>query len=149
MTTNEAIAKYNFISKVLLKNENDELSKELKVKVMAMRIELSKIKKAFDEDSKAFVDELITDDFRTLAQKQDKTEEEQAKYKEEEAKINETYAAYIIQLGNKEVEDNVKLTNDEFNEIVSVNSGNDVNINGNNIPAGDFLEIIYSLFVSE
>ena len=51
MTTNEAIARYNFISKVLLKNGNDELSKEMKVKVMSMRIELSKINKQFDEFS--------------------------------------------------------------------------------------------------
>ena len=65
MTTNEAIAKYNFISKVILQNGNEELSKDLKVKVMAMRIELNKIKKSVDEDSRTFVDELLTEDFKT------------------------------------------------------------------------------------
>ena len=149
MTTNEAIAKYNFISKVILQDGNEELSKDLKVKVMAMRIELSKIKKSFDEDSKAFVDELITDDFRNLAQKQDRTEEEEAEYRAQEAKINEAYADYIIKLGNKEVDIESELTKDDFNEIVNVNSGNNVEINGNKIPAADFLEIIYSLFVKE
>ena len=149
MTTNEAIAKYNFISKVILQNGNEELSKDLKVKVMAMRIELNKIKKSFDEDSKTFVDELLTEDFKTLAQKQDKTQEEEAEYKLQEAKVNEAYADYVVKLGNKEVDVESTLTLDEFNEIVSVNSGNNVEINGNKIPAADVLEIIYNLFVKE
>lgn len=149
MTTNEAIAKYNFISKVVLQNGNEELSKNLKVKVMSMRIELNKIKKAFDEDTKTFIDELITDDFRKLAQKQDKTDEEQVLYKEQETKINEAYSEYIVQRSNKEVDVKSELTVDEFNEIVGVNSGNDVEINGNKITAADFLEILYTLFVKE
>ena len=147
MTTNEAIARYNFISKVLLKNGNDELSKEMKVKVMSMRIELSKIKKQFDEDTKAFIDQMVTDDFKTLAQKQDKTEEEQAEYREQESKINEAYSEYVIQLGNKDVEVNAEFTINEYNDIVAVNADNNVEINGNKIPAGDFLEILYTLFV--
>lgn len=149
MTTNEAIAKYNFISKVLMKDGNDELSKELKIKIMSMRIELSKVKKSFDEDCKEFAEQIITDDFRNLAQKQDKTEEEKTKYLEEEAKINEAYAGYINQRSTKEVEINTEFTADEYNEIVGVNASNDVEINGAKIPAGDFLEILYNLFVKE
>lgn len=149
MTTNEAIAKYNFISKVVLKNGNEELSKELKVKVMSMRIELSKIKKAFDEDTKTFIDGIVTEDFKNLAQKQNKTEEEQVEYTNQERNINEAYQEYIIQLSNKEVDVKSELSADEFNEIVVVNSGNDVEINGNKIPAADFLEILYTLFVKE
>jgi len=38
---------------------------------------------------------------------------------------------------------------DEYSEIVEVNAGNDVEINGNKIPAADFLEIVYDLFVKE
>lgn len=149
MTTNEAIAKYNFISKVLMKDGNDELSKELKIKIMSMRIELSKVKKSFDEDCKEFAEQIITDDFRNLAQKQDKTEEEKTKYLEEEAKINEAYAGYINQRSTKEVEINTEFTADEYNEIVGVNASNDIEINGAKIPAGDFLEILYNLFVKE
>ena len=118
MTTNEAIAKYNFISKVILQNGNEELSKDLKVKVMAMRIELNKIKKSFDEDSKTFVDELLTEDFKTLAQKQDKTQEEETEYKLQEAKVNEAYADYVVKLGNKEVDVESTLTLDEFKLMI-------------------------------
>lgn len=149
MTTNEAIAKYNFIAKVLMKDGNDELTKELKVKIMSMRIELSKIKKSFDEDCKEFAEQIITDDFRNLAQKQDRTEEEQAEYKVQEDKINEAYNDYVIQRSKKEVDVDTDLTSDEYNEIVAVNASNDIEINGAKIPAGDFLEILYNLFVKE
>lgn len=149
MTTNEAIAKYNFISKVLLKSADGELSRDTKVKVMSMRIELSKIKKAFDEDAKAFADELLTEDFRNLAQKQDRTEDEQNEYITQEVKINEAYNMYTSKLGQKEVDVDASLTEEEYNEIMLVNVDNDVTINNQNIPAGDFLEIIYALFVNE
>lgn len=146
MTINEAIAKYNFITKVLLKNGNDELSKELKVKIMSMRIELSKIKRTFDEDSKEFANQLVTDEFRELIQKENKTPEEEEKAKEMEAKLNSEYNLYLIQLGNKEVEGEFSLTQDEYNEVMLVNIDNDVNINGQQIDAANFLEIINTLF---
>lgn len=146
MTTNEAIAKYNFISKAVL---SGDLSKEMKVKVMTMRIELSKIKKSFDEDSKAFADQIVTDDFRNLAMKQDKTDEEKVEYSKQEAEINEAYIAYIQQLGQKEVNVDTTLTVDEYNELMVVNVDNDVEINGQKISAGDYLEILYTLFVKE
>ncbi len=50
MTTNEALVKQNFITKVILKEGDNELSKELKVKIMGMRIKLAKVRKEFDED---------------------------------------------------------------------------------------------------
>lgn len=147
MTANEAIAKYNFISKVLLKSEDGELSKEMKVKIMTMRIELSKIKKSFDEDSKEFAENIITEDFRKLAQKADRTEEEETEFKKQETNINDTYLEFLKNLGNKEYDIKATLTEDEYAEIMTVNINNDIVVNGNSINAGDFLEIIYSLFV--
>lgn len=147
MTANEAIAKYNFISKVLLKSEDGELSKEMKVKVMTMRIELSKIKKSFDEDSKEFAENIITEDFKKLAQKSDRTKEEEAEFKKQETNINDAYLEFLKNLGNKEYDIKATLTEDEYTEIMTVNINNDIVVNGNSINAGDFLEIIYSLFV--
>lgn len=147
MTANEAIAKYQFITKVLLKSENGELSNEMKIKVMTMRIELSKIKKSYDADAKEFADNVITDEFRNLAQKQDKTEEEEKEFKNQEEKINQLYSEFLAKLGAKEVDVNATFTEDEYNELVPVNIDNNIVINGNNINSADFLEIIYSLFV--
>ena len=56
----------------------------------------------------------------------------------------------MIQKGKDEVSaiDDV-FTLDEYSDIVEVNAGNDVEINGVKISAVDFLEIVYELFVKE
>ena len=38
---------------------------------------------------------------------------------------------------------------DEYSDILDINAGNDVEINGNKISAVDFMEVVMSLFVSE
>ena len=45
MTTNEVLTRHNFVSKLLLKSDSAELSRDLKVKVMSMRIEYGKVRK--------------------------------------------------------------------------------------------------------
>ena len=66
-------------------------------------------------------------------------------------KVNSEYQEFLIQKGNEEVKDMLddSLTMDEYSDILDINAGNDIEINGNNIPAVDFLEIIYDLFVKE
>lgn len=148
MTLNEALAKQNFISKVLLKSGEDELNKALKVKVMAMRIALSKFRKQFDEDAQEAIKQLKPEGYDELAQIKERTEEQEAELKAMNDKINEEYNAFLIEKGQENVEFDKTLTDDEFSEIMEVNAGNDVNINGNEIQAADFLEILYSLFVA-
>ena len=76
MTLNEVLARQNFINQLVLKNGENELPKELKVKLMGMRIKLNKIRNQHDEDSKEAVKGLKPDNFDALYQKEDKTEEE-------------------------------------------------------------------------
>lgn len=148
MTTNEVLAKHNFITKVIFKNGDDSLSKDLKVKIMAMRIEYSKVRKSFDEDVQEFIKEVTPEGFAELQQKQNKSAEETDRLQEMIDKINSEYNSYIQTRGKEEVKiNNTSLTEDEYNEIVVVNSDNDVEINGQTIQAPDFLEILYSLFV--
>jgi hypothetical protein len=73
MTTNEALIKQNFISKILLKSGDNELSKALKVKIMQMRIKLGKIRKEFDEDVQEAIKGFTPEGYSELAQKNDKT----------------------------------------------------------------------------
>lgn len=148
MTLNEAVVKHNFITKVLLKSEDGSLSKELKVKIMTMRIELGKIRKEFEEDLQEFVKQIKTPEFEELMAKEDRTDEEEAKLKEMGEQIDSDYNAFVTSRGLEEVEFNRTLTDEEYFEIVEVNSDNDVEINGNAIPAPDFLEVLYSLFVA-
>lgn len=148
MTLNEALTKQTFIAKLLLKNGENELSKELKVKVMGARIKLLKLRKEFDEDVKVAIEDLKPEGFDELSQKENKSEDEQKELDAKVAKINEEYNLFALELGKKEVDFDFKFTEDEyFEQIVGVNGSNDVEINGNTLPAADFLEVVYSLFV--
>jgi len=149
MTTNEALIKQNFISKVLLKNGNESLSKELKVKVMNMRIKLGKVRKDFDNDVQEAVKDLTPEGFSELAQKAERTEEEEAKFQELNKKLNDDYMAFVIERGKDEVDITAELTEDEYSEIIEVNADNDIEINGQKLSAPDFLEALYSLFVEK
>lgn len=147
MTLNELMIKHNFITKVILKDGDKEVSKDLKIKIMGMRIEMSKIRKQFEEDLQEMVKELSTEEFIELSKKENKTEEEIARMKELTNSINEEYNIYIQKRGQEQIDKVFTLSNDEFNEILEVNSGNDVEINGQKISATDFLEVLYNLFV--
>lgn len=151
MILNDVLTKQNVFTKIVLKDSDKELSKELKVKVMRIRMAYTKIKKAFDEEVKEFTEELIPEELKELNNKENRTEEENARMQELTDKVNSEYQEFLIQKGGEEVKDmpDDTLTMDEYSDIVDVNSGNDVEINGNKIKAVDFLEIVYELFVKE
>ena len=148
MTLNEVLIRHNFIIKLLLKDGNSELTKELKVKIMGMRIALSKFRNQFDQDAQEAIQGFKPSDFDVLAQKQDRTPEEEKELKEMSDKLTEEYNAFVIAKGNELVSFDKKFTEEEFGEIMEVNADNDVEINGNKLNAADFLEVIYGLFVA-
>ena len=95
MILNEVLTRQNIISKIELKEGNKELSKELKVRIMRIRLAYNKVKKAFDEDVKEFVEQITTDEYKELAQKQNRTEEEEKKYNELNTQINSDYIEFV------------------------------------------------------
>lgn len=150
MILNEVLTKQNVLAQVILESDGKELPKELKVKVMRIRMAYTKAKKAFDAEVQEFAQDLMTDEFKELSNKSEKTEEENAKFEEMQNKINSEYQEFLIQKGNEEVnnvDDN--FTESEYFDIVDINSGNNVEINGNKIKAADFLEIFYDIFVND
>lgn len=151
MVLNDVLTRQNVFTKIILKDGDKELSKELKVKVMRIRMAYAKIKKAFDEEVKEFAEELVPEELKELSNKTDRTEEENNRMEELTNKVNSEYQEFLIQKGNEEVKDMLDdtLTMSEYSDILDVNSGNDIEINGNKIPAVDFLEIVYDLFVKE
>lgn len=140
--------KHNFITKVLLRDGDKELSKDLKVKLMGMRIELGKIRKQLEEDLQEAVKELTPKGYQELIMKENKTEEDKAQVEAWNKQINEEYNAYVDKRGKEEVQIDTTLSEDEFAQIIEVNAGNDVEINGTKLNAADFLEVLYSLFVA-
>lgn len=150
MILNEVLTKQNVLAQVILESDGKELPKELKVKVMRIRMAYTKVKKAFDAEVQEFAQDLMNDEFKELSNKTEKTEEENAKFEEMQNKINSEYQEFLIQKGNEEVnnvDDN--FTESEYFDIVDINSGNNVEINGNKIKAADFLEIFYDIFVND
>ena len=150
MNLNEALTRQNVLTKILLKEGDRELPKELKVKVMRMRMAYSKIKKNFDNEVQEFIKELMTPEIEELNQKINKSEEENIKLEQLTNEVNSTYQEFLTQKGLEEINSLVDyFTLDEYSDIVEVNVANDVEINGAIIKAVDFLEVIYDLFVKE
>lgn len=149
MTLNDVLTKQNVITKIILKDGDKELPKELKVKIMRIRMAYNKIKKQFDDDTQEFTNQIISDEFRELANKSERTLEEEARFNELNDKTNSEYQEYLIQKGLEEVKDTPDdvITMEEYSDILDVNSGNDVEINGNSVKAADLMEIVFDLFV--
>ena len=150
MILNELLTRQNVITKIELKDNDKELSKELKVKIMRIRLAYNKVKKAFDEDVKEFVEQITTDEYKELVQKTERNEEEEKRFNELTSKINSDYIEFINQKGLEEISETIddKFTEDEYAEILDINSGNDVEINGNKIKAADLMEVFYEMFIS-
>ena len=146
MTLNEALVRQNFLSKIVLRNNENELSKELKIKIIQMRAELNKLRNQFEEESQEVIRELKPEGFDALYVKEDKTEEEIAELNNLTNKLTDEHNTFVTQKGKEEVSFDKKFTIEEYGELMDVNYG-EVEINGNRLPAEDFLEIIYSLFV--
>lgn len=150
MILNDLLTRQNVFTKIILKDGDKELSKELKVKIMRIRMAYTKIKKTFDEEVKEFTEELVPEELKELNSKSERTNEEDARMQELTNKVNSEYQEFLIQKGNEEVTPiDDALTMDEYSDILDINAGNDIEINGNKISAVDFLEVIYDMFVKE
>ena len=63
MILNDLLTKQNLLIKLLLDNGNKELPKELKVKIMRIRMAYSKIMKRFEEENILFTGKLSFDKY--------------------------------------------------------------------------------------
>ena len=150
MILNDLLTRQNVFTKLILKDGDKELPKELKVKIMRIRMAYAKVKKAFDSDMQTFMEELISPEFKELSGKSERTAEEESRFEELSKTINSEYQIFLTQKGKEEVDMvDDSFTEEEYAELVEVNSGNDIEINGIKIPAIEFLEVVYELFVKE
>lgn len=153
MTLNEILTRQNVLNAILLKDGKNELGKELKVKIVRLRMAFNKYKKSLDEEVQEFTNELVPEELKTLQEKpeSERTEEENTRLKELVDKVNSEYNEFMIQKGNEEVkfDTNCSFTDDDFDSIVAVNAGNEVEINGNKVKSEDLVEAFYELFVNK
>ena len=153
MTLNEILTRQNVLNAILLKDGKNELGKELKVKIVRLRMAFNKYKKSLDEEAQEFTNELVPEELKTLQEKpeSERTEEENSRLKELVDKVNSEYNEFMTQKGNEEVkfDTNYSFTDDDFDSIVAVNAGNEVEINGNKVKSEDLVEAFYELFVNK
>lgn len=153
MTLNEILTRQNVLNAILLKDGDNELGKELKVKIVRLRMAFNKYKKSLDEEVQEFTKELVPEELKTLQEKpeSERTKEENTRLKELVDKVNSEYNEFMIQKGNEEVkfDTNYSFTDDDFDSIVAVNAGNEVEINGNKVKSEDLIEAFYELFVNK
>ena len=116
MILNELLTKQNVFTKLILKDGDKEVSKELKVKMMRIRMAYTKAKKKFDEETQEFITELVPQELRDLNAKIDKSEEELEKEKNLGMKVDSEYREFLIQKGNEDINLSVddSLTIDEY-----------------------------------
>ena len=150
MVLNDLLTRQNVFTHLVVKSGDKELPKELKVKVMRIRMAYAKIKKAFDAELKEFAEELLTDEFRSLINKKDRTEEEDNRLKIMSKSIDDDYQEFLTQKGKEEVSmmDDT-FTMEEYADILDVNSGIDVVMGNTTIPSMQFMDLIYELFVKD
>lgn len=150
MVLNDLLIRQNVFTKLILKDGDKELPKELKVKVMRIRMAYNKIKKNFDSEIQEFMESIIPEEFRILSNKADRTSDENDRLELLTNNINSEYQEFIRQKGSEEVSGiDDTFTLDEYTELLEVNAGNDTDINGVKISAINFMEVVYELFVKE
>ena len=149
MNLNDVLTKQNLITKILLASDGKELPKELKVKIMRIRMNYNKIKKQFDEDTQEFSKQVVSDELRDLANKTERTTEEEARFNELNTKANSEYQEYLIQKGKEEITEapDDTISKDEYGDILDVNSEGEYEINNQKVKAADLMEAFYELFV--
>ena len=151
MTLNDIVSKYNLITQLRLEHNGKEFSKELKLKIIKMRIEYGKFSKALDNDIKEFTDGIISDRYKFLVNAGFRTPEENKELSELEEEYRKDISEYMNSKANDVIENvnDWKITPDEYEEIIDFNITNNVNINGNQILGPDYLELIYNLLVEK
>ena len=147
MTLNEALIRQTFIIHLIIKDGKSELSKDLKVKIMNMRVVLNRLRAEFEDACVKKIEELQSEEFKELAQIQNKSSEEESRFQLSLDKLNADYDDFVTAQGLSQVSFDTKFTWEEYEDIIEVNAGINPEIDGKILNALDFLEIIYNLFV--
>lgn len=148
MILNDLLIRQAFFVNISLKQGNKELPKKLKMKVFKVRILLNKLKKNFDMNIQKFNSELISQEFKDLEIKADRTPSEQSRYEELANEFNIKYQEFLTKELQTEISDlDIFFTESEFEDILEVNVDARIEMNGDTMPTIDFMEIFYELFV--
>ena len=149
MTINDIITKYNLLNVLKFEDDGYAVKRELKVKLIRYKLNFAKVKDEYVAFQQQAMEEIQTDEYKTLANKQDKTEEENIRFE----KIIDDLNDELNRIANNKANETIDmksfepLTEEEFNNILEVNVNNSPDINGNKLDSNVYLELLYSNFV--
>ena len=149
MTINNAVLRYNLLSVMRFIDGEYSLSRDLKIKLIRLKLDLEKIRDDFVSFQQKAMEEIKTAEYEELLHKEEKTAEEVQHLEEITAELNEELGKLIQEKSNEMID--VKsfnyLTDDEFNQILSVNVENNPTINGSQLNFDTYIELIYKIFL--
>jgi len=148
MSINDALIRYNLLNFVKYTDEDYSLSRELKVKLIRLKLDLEKTYNDFNSFQQKALEEVKTKRYDELVNKENRTEEENVELQKIVAEINEDLNKIVLKKAEEEVSVNFSyLTNDEYNEFLTVNINNEVTINGVKLSPEEYVSLFYRKFV--
>lgn len=151
MTLNDALIRHNILSSLKYKDGDYSLPRELKIKLIKLKIALEKQFNEFNSYQEKCLNEVKTDEYNTLvAIEEDKrTEEQKARLEELVNTLNQEMNELLFNKTMEKVEipEFSYLTEEEFNSVLEVNIENEVIINGTKLDGGAYVDLIHQAFV--
>lgn len=148
MSINDALIRYNLLNNVKYVDEDYSLSRELKVKLIRLKLDLEKTYNDFNTFQQKALEEVKTPRYNELLANENRSDEENAELQTVINEINEDLNKIVLKKAEEEVNVNFTyLTNDEYNEFLSVNINNEVTINGVKLSAEEYVSLFYHKFV--
>ena len=150
MTINDALIRHNILASLKYKDGEYSLPRELKIKLIKLKIALDKVFTDFNTYQEKCLAEVKTDEYNELvAIEEDKRTEEQKKRLEEVVNTlnNEMNELLFNKTMEKvEVPEFTYLTKEEFDSVLEVNIENEAIINGAKLDGGAYVDLIHQAF---
>ena len=152
MTINDALIRHNILASLKYKDGEYSLPRELKIKLIKLKIALEKVFTDFNAYQEKCLAEVKTDEYNELiAIEEDKRTDEQKKRLEEVVgTLNNEMNELLFNKTMEKVEipEFAYLTQEEFDSVLEVNIENEVTINGTKLDGGAYVDLIHQAFMS-
>lgn len=148
LTVNNAIVKYNLLNCVKYSDEGYSLLRELKIKIIRLKLNFEKIYKDFNQFQQKAIEEVKTPRYKELLKKENRTEEEIKEAEKLLEEMNQDLRNILTQKSQEIVDVNFEyFSEEEYNSFLETNINNSVEINGVKIPAEEYVILFHNEFV--
>ena len=150
MSINEAIMRYNLLTPLKYKDGDYSLSRDLKIRLIKLKIELDKVFNDFNAYQEKCIEAVKTDEYNKLIEipENDRTKEQNEKLDEIVRNLNDEMNELLSKKSQEMIQVNAfdYLSEDEFEQVLEVNVDNEVTINGNTIDGATYISLLHQGF---